>query len=74
MRYVIFKKSEVFNHTKLWTMEQIIHKFPRTTSEIVYIDHITVRASDGRALQEGMMIEAKDEEDAIKKYRRVLNG
>ncbi len=74
MRYVIFKKSEVFDSNRLWTMEQILHKYPRTTSELVYIDHIMVRAEDGRAIQEGMMIEANDEEDAIKKYRRVLNG
>ena len=74
MRYVFFKDSKVFNHSNIWTMEQVIHKFPRTTAEMIYVDHVIVRASNGKELQIGLMINADSKEDALHKYQRIRNG
>ena len=74
MRFVFFKDSKVFDKNNIWTMEQVIHKFPRTTAEIIYVDHIIVRASNGKELQIGLMIDANDKEEALHKYQRVRNS
>ena len=55
-------------------MEQVIHKFPRTTAEMIYVDHVIVRASNGKELQIGLMINADSKEDALHKYQRLRNG
>ena len=70
--FVIFGNSKVFDRFKVWDIKDIKSKYPQTevSSEIYLID---VKSS-GRVIQQGCVIIAEDELDALNKYARLKDG
>jgi hypothetical protein len=74
--FVFFKDSKVFNKNKIWRLEQVKLKFPVNESEQVLASIIELK-SEKKTLQTGLVINAKNEGDAIEKYIKIqefLNG
>ena len=74
--FVFFKDSKVFNKNKIWRLEQVKLKFPVNESEQVLASIIELK-SEKKTLQIGLVINAKNEGDAIEKYIKIqefLNG
>ena len=74
MRYVIFQDSRAFNADRLWEISDVKIKYPHSKIEIVNAAFVTVTAPDGKELQEGVMISADSEYDALRKYTGLRDG
>jgi len=73
MRYVIFQDNKVFNDSKLWDIQDVKQKYPHSEVELVNAAFVRVKAPNGKELQNGLMVSADSEYDALRIYTRLKN-
>jgi len=76
MKYIIFGDSRVFDSKKIWTIQEIKHKYPESNvDEIITFAKVHIKANNGKVLQTGIMIKG-DEEQALNTYLNMkdFNG
>jgi len=70
--FVVFANSKVFSKLKVWDIKDIKSKYPQSqVSGMIFL--IDVKSS-GRVIQQGIVINAEDELEALDKYDRLKNG
>ena len=67
--FVFFDDKKLFEPSKIWRIEEIIRRFPKT--KIYMIGGIEVKASNGKTLQTGLVIESKNEIEAVDLYENI---
>ena len=66
--FVIFKDSVIFSKNKIWDIKDVKHKCPNTEVEPMFVGYVDV-VFGHKKLQRGIMINAKDEHEAIKRLK-----
>ena len=75
--FVFFKDNILFSPKKIWRIEHIISKFKKTKVDLFQFGTVKVMTNTDKQIQEGIIITAKDEVDAVDIYeniKKVLNG
>ena len=70
--FVVFDKNNVFSKFKAWELKDIKGKYPQT--EVVGDIYLVNVKASGRVIQQGILLNAEDELEAIEHYRRLKNG
>jgi len=70
--FVIFKDSVIFDKKKIWDIKDIKHKCKDTTVEPLFIGCVDV-VFGGKKLQQGLMIQAENEGEALTGLNRWLS-
>ena len=70
--FVVFGKSNVFSKLKVWDIKDIKAKYPQT--EVVGDIYLINVKSSGRVIQQGIMLNAENELEALEQDRRLRDG
>ena len=74
MRLVMFLDDKMFQSGKLWDIQDVKQKFPHSELELVNAAFVTVKAPDGKVLQNGVMVSGDSEYDIMRKYMGLRDG
>ena len=69
--FVFFKDNKLFTSNKIWRIEHIISRFRKTKVDLLQVGSVEIIASNDKVLQSGIIVNAKDEVDAIDIYEKL---
>lgn len=75
--FVFFKDNKLFTSSKIWRIEEIVSRFRKTKVDLMQVGSVEVTASNDKIIQSGIIVNVKDEVDAIdiyEKLKKVLCG
>ena len=75
--FVFFKDNKLFTSSKIWRIEEIVSRFRKTKVDLLQVGSVKVIGNNDKEIQGGVIVNAKDEVDAIdifEKLKKVLNG
>ena len=75
--FVFFKDNKLFTSSKIWRIEEIVSRFRKSKIDLLQVGTVKVIAPNEKEIQAGIIVNAKDEVDAIdifERLKKVLNG
>ena len=75
--FVFFNNNKMFDSRKIWRVENIISRFRKSEVDLFQFGTIKVKTNTDKEIQDGVIISAENEVDAIDKFeniKKVLYG
>jgi len=69
--FVIFQDSKVFSKNQLWNLNQVILKYKKTDVKIFCIGQVSIKTSNDKILQEGILIQAESVNEAMEIFEDI---